>query len=96
MITAIIISAIAGATVGYTIAAVLMIGRRSEPKKNIPKKEPTRLFTVGSVVNWKGAIGEIESLWVSKKDNQTYARIKNGQRMVTYNALIEELEGVGE
>ena len=43
MITAIIISAIAGATVGYTIAAVLMIGKSAEPKA--PPKEPTRLFT---------------------------------------------------
>ena len=43
MITAIIISTIAGATIGYTIAAVLMIGRRSESKT--PPKEPTRLFT---------------------------------------------------
>lgn len=39
MITAIIISTIAGATIGYTIAAVLMIGRRSEPEKTLKERE---------------------------------------------------------
>ena len=91
MITAIIISAIAGATVGYTIAAVLMIGRRAEPEKTL--KEPTRLFTVGNLVKFNAMQWEIEELRAGV-DNQTLALIRNGD--VTTWCGIEELEAVEE
>ena len=91
MITAIIISTIAGAIVGYTIAAMLMIGRRSEPKA--PPKEPTRLFTVGSIVKFNAMQWEIEELCAGV-DNQTLALIRNGD--VTTWCSIEKLEAVGE
>lgn len=93
MITAIIISAIAGATVGYTIAAVLMMGTRSEPKENIPKEEPTMLFTVGCLVKCDDMQWEIEKLDIGI-DNQTLALIRNGD--VTTWCSIEELEAVEE
>ena len=89
MITAIIISAIAGATVGYTIAAVLTIGRRSEPKA--PPKEPTRLFTVGSIVKFNAMQWEIEELRAGV-DNQTLALIRSGD--VTTWCYIDDLEAV--
>ena len=91
MITAIIISAIAGATVGYTIAAMLMIGKRSEPKA--PPKKPTRLFTVGNLVKFNGMQWEIEELRAGV-DNQTLALIRNGD--VTTWCYIDDLEVVGE
>lgn len=91
MITAIIISAIAGATIGYTIAAVLMIGRRSEPEKTL--KEPTRLFTVGNLVKFNAMQWEIEELRAGV-DNQTLALIRNGD--VTTWCYIDDLEVVGE
>lgn len=91
MITAIIISAIAGATVGYTIAAVLTIGKRAEPKA--PPKEPTRLFTVGSIVKFNAMQWEIEELRVGV-DNQTLALIRNGD--VTTWCYIDDLEAVEE
>lgn len=91
MLTAIIISAIAGATVGYTIAAVLMIGRRAEPEK--PPKEPTRLFTVGNLVKFNAMQWEIEKLDIGI-DNQTIALIRNGD--VTTWCYIDDLEAVGE
>ena len=91
MITAIIISTIAGATIGYTIAAMLMIGRRSEPKT--PPKEPTRLFTVGNLVKFNAMQWEIEKLDI-EIDNQTIALIRNGD--ITTWCSIEELEAVGE
>lgn len=91
MITAIIISTIAGATIGYTIAAVLMIGRRSEPKA--PPKEPTRLFTVGNLVKFNGMQWEIEKLDIGI-DNQTIALIRNGD--ITTWCYIDDLEVVGE
>ena len=91
MITAIIISTIAGATVGYTIAAMLMIGRRSEPKA--PPKEPTRLFTVGNLVKFNAMQWEIEELRVGV-DNQTLALIRNGD--VTTWCYIDDLEAVEE
>lgn len=93
MITAIIISAIAGATVGYTIAAVLMMGTRSEPKENIPKEEPTMLFTVGCLVKFNAMQWEIEELRAGV-DNQTQALIRNGD--VTTWCYIDDLEAVGE
>lgn len=93
MITAIIISAIAGATVGYTIAAVLMMGTRSEPKENIPKEEPTMLFTVGCLVKCDDMQWEIEKLDIGI-DNQTIALIRNGD--ITTWCSIEELEAVEE
>lgn len=96
MITAIIISAIAGATIGYTIAAVLMMGTRSEPKENIPKEEPTRLFTVGCLVKWRGVEWEIIRLSVGKYDNRTYARLENELGSVPYSVSIDELEAVEE
>ena len=89
MITAIIISAIAGATIGYTIAAMLMIGKRSEPKA--PPKEPTRLFTVGSLVKCDDMQWEIEKLDIGI-DNQTLALIRNGD--VTTWCYIDDLEVV--
>ena len=89
MITAIIISTIAGAIVGYTIAAMLMIGRRSEPKA--PPKEPTRLFTVGSIVKFNAMQWEIEELCAGV-DNQTLALIRNGD--VTTWCYIDDLEAV--
>ena len=89
MITAIIISTIAGATIGYTIAAVLMIGRRSESKT--PPKEPTRLFTVGNLVKVNGMQWEIEELRAGV-DNQTLALIRNGD--VTTWCYIDDLEVV--
>jgi hypothetical protein len=91
MITAIIISAIAGATIGYTIAAMLMIGRRSEPKA--PPKEPTMLLTVGSIVKFNGMQWEIEELRVGV-DNQTLALIRNGD--ITTWCYIDDLEVVDE
>ena len=91
MITAIIISAIAGATVGYTIAAVLMMGTRSEPKENIPKEEPTRLFTVGNLVKFNAMQWESEELRAGA-DNQTLALIRNGD--VTTWCYIDDLEVV--
>ena len=91
MITAIIISAIAGATIGYTIAAVLMMGRRSESKT--PPKEPTRLFTVGNLVKCDDMQWEIEKLDIGI-DNQTIALIRNGD--ITTWCSIEELEAVEE
>lgn len=94
MITAIIISTIAGATIGYTIAAVLMIGRRAEPEK--PPKEPTRLFTVGCLVKWRGVEWEITRLSVGKYDNRTYARLENELGFVPYSVSMEELEAVEE
>lgn len=94
MITAIIISTIAGATVGYTIAAMLMIGKRSEPEK--PLKEPTRLFTVGCLVKWRGVEWEIIRLSVGKYDNRTYARLENELGSVPYSVSIDELEAVEE
>ena len=89
MLTAIIISAIAGATIGYTIAAVLTIGKRAEPKT--PPKEPTRLFTVGCLVKCDDMQWEIEELRAGV-DNQTLALIRNGD--VTTWCSIEELEAV--
>ena len=91
MITAIIISAIAGATVGYTIAAMLMIGKRSEPKA--PPKEPTRLFTGGNLVKFNAMRWEIEELRTGV-DNQTLALIRNGD--VTTWCYIDDLEAVEE
>lgn len=91
MITAIIISAIAGATIGYTIAAMLMIGKRSEPKA--PPKEPTRLFTVGSIVKFNAMQWEIVKLDIGI-DNQTIALIRNGD--VTTWCYIDDLEAVEE
>lgn len=91
MLTAIIISAIAGATIGYTIAAMLMIGRHSEPKT--PPKEPTRLFTVGSIVKFNAMQWEIEELRAGV-DNQTLALIRNGD--VSTWCYIDDLEVVGE
>ena len=91
MITAIIISAIAGATIGYTIAAMLMIGRRSEPKA--PPKEPTRLFTVGNLVKFKGMQWEIEELRAGV-NNQTLAQIWCGD--ITTWVYIDDLEAVEE
>lgn len=91
MLTAIIISAIAGATVGYTIAAVLMIGKSAEPKA--PPKEPTRLFTVGNLVKFNAMQWEIEELRAGV-DNQTIALIRNGD--ITTWCSIEELEVVEE
>lgn len=91
MITAIIISTIAGATIGYTVAAVLMIGRRSEPEK--PPKEPTRLFTAGCLVKCDDMQWEIEKLDIGI-DNQTIALIRNGD--ITTWCSIEELEAVEE
>lgn len=91
MITAIIISTIAGATVGYTIAAVLMIGRRSESKT--PPKEPTRLFTVGCLVKFNAMQWEIEELRAGV-DNQTQALIRNGD--ITTWCYIDDLEVVDE
>lgn len=91
MITAIIISTIAGATIGYTIAAMLMIGKRSEPKA--PPKEPTRLFTVGNLVKFNGMQWEIEELRVGV-DNQTLALIRNGD--ITTRCYIDDLEVVDE
>ena len=93
MITAIIISTIAGAIVGYTIAAVLMMGTRSEPKENIPKEEPTMLFTVGCLVKCDDMQWEIEKLDIGI-DNQTIALIRNGD--ITTWCSIEELEAVEE
>lgn len=93
MITAIIISAIAGATVGYTIAAMLMIGKRSEPKA--PPKEPTRLFTVGSLVKWGGECHEM-LLMYEGDDHQTYTNILNRQGIIFTEVPIEELEAVEE
>ena len=89
MITAIIISAIAGATIGYTIAAVLMIGKRAEPEA--PPKEPTRLFTVENLVKFNGMQWEIEELRAGV-DNQTLALIRNGD--VTTWCYIDDLEAV--
>lgn len=91
MITAIIISAIAGATIGYTIAAMLMIGKRSEPKA--PPKDPTRLFTVGNLVKFNAMQWEIEELRAGV-DNQTLALIRNGD--VTTWCYIDDLEAVEE
>ena len=91
MITAIIISAIAGATIGYTIAAMLMIGKRSEPKA--PPKEPTRLFTVGNLVKFNAMQWEIEELRAGV-DNQTLALIRSGD--VTTWCYIDDLEAVEE
>ena len=91
MITAIIISAIAGATVGYTIAAMLMIGKRSEPKA--PPKEPTRLFTAGCLVKCDDMQWEIEKLDIGI-DNQTIALIRNGD--ITAWCYIDDLEAVEE
>lgn len=91
MITAIIISTIAGATVGYTIAAVLTIGKRAEPKT--PPKEPTRLFTVGNLVKFNGMQWEIEKLDIGI-DNQTIALIRNGD--ITTWCYIDDLEVVDE
>ena len=91
MITAIIISTIAGATIGYTIAAVLMIGRRAEPEKTL--KEPTRLFTVGNLVKCDDMQWEIEKLDIGI-DNQTIALIRNGD--ITTWCYIDDLEVVGE
>ena len=91
MIPAIILSTIAGAIVGYTIAAMLMIGRRSEPKA--PPKEPTRLFTVGSIVKFNAMQWEIEELCAGV-DNQTLALIRNGD--VTTWCYIDDLEALGE
>ena len=89
MITAIIISAIAGATIGYTIAAMLMRGKRSEPKT--PPKEPTGLFTAGNLVKFNGMQWEIEELRAGV-DNQTLALIRNGD--VTTWCYIDDLEAV--
>lgn len=91
MITAIIISAIAGATIGYTIAAMLMIGKRSEPKA--PPKKPTRLFTTGCLVKFNAMQWEIEELRAGA-DNQTLALIRNGD--VTTWCYIDDLEAVEE
>lgn len=91
MLTAIIISAIAGATIGYTIAAMLMIGKRSEPKA--PPKDPTRLFTVGNLVKFNAMQWEIEELRAGV-DNQTLALIRNGD--VTTWCYIDDLEAVEE
>lgn len=91
MLTAIIISTIAGATIGYTIAAMLMIGKRSEPKA--PPKEPTRLFTAGCLVKFNGMQWEIEELRVGV-DNQTLALIRNGD--ITTRCYIDDLEVVDE
>ena len=91
MITAIIISTIAGATIGYTIAAMLMIGRRAEPEKTL--KEPTRLFTVGNLVKFNGMQWEIEKLDIGI-DNQTIALIRNGD--ITTWCYIDDLEAVEE
>ena len=93
MITAIIISTIAGAIVGYTIAAMLMIGRRSEPKA--PPKEPTRLFTVGNLVKWGGECHEM-LLMYEGDDHQTYTNILNRQGIIFTEVPIEELEAVEE
>ena len=93
MITAIIISTIAGATVGYTIAAMLMIGRRSEPKA--PPKEPTRLFTAGCLVKWGGECHEM-LLMYEGDDHQTYTNILNRQGIIFTEVPIEELESVEE
>ena len=93
MITAIIISAIAGATIGYTIAAALMIGRRSEPEKTL--KEPTRLFTAGCLVKWDGECHEM-LLMYEGDDHQTYTNILNRQGIIFTEVPIEELEAVEE
>lgn len=93
MITAIIISAIAGATIGYTIAAVLTIGKRAEPEK--PPKEPTRLFTVGCLVKWGGECHEM-LLMYEGDDHQTYTNILNRQGIIFTEVPIEELEAVEE
>lgn len=95
MITAIIISTIAGATIGYTIAAVLMMGTRSEPKENIPKEEPTRLFTAGCLVKWGGECHEM-LLMYEGDDHQTYTNILNRQGIIFTEVPIEELEAVEE
>ena len=91
MITAIIISTIAGATIGYTIAAMLTIGKSAEPKA--PPKEPTRLFTVGNLVKFNAMQWEIEELRAGV-DNQTLALIRNGD--VTTWCYIDDLEAVEE
>ncbi len=91
MLTAIIISTIAGATIGYTIAAVLMMGKSAEPKT--PPKEPTRLFTAGCLVKCDDMQWEIEKLDIGI-DNQTIALIRNGD--ITTWCSIEELEAVEE
>ena len=83
MITAIIISTIAGATIGYTIAAMLMISKRSEPKA--PPKEPTRLFTAGCLVKCDDMQWEIEKLDIGI-DNQTIALIRNGD-ITTWSSI---------
>lgn len=93
MITAIIISAIAGATIGYTIAAVLVIGKRAEPEK--PPKEPTRLFTVGCLVKWHGRCCEIMSM-VDYENGQTYVNIVDSKGTIFRDIEIEELEAVEE
>lgn len=93
MITAIIISAIAGATVGYTIAAMLMIGKRAEPKA--PPKEPTRLFMVGNLVKWHGDVYTIEK-FKTNSENQTIAFICDEETGAGGFMPIEELEAVEE
>ncbi len=97
MITAIIISTIAGATIGYTIAAMLMIGKRSEPKAppKEPKKEQTRLFTVGSLVRWRGENCEL-LLMYEGDDRQTYTNILDTKDIIITDVPIEELEAVEE
>lgn len=87
-----IMGVVIGGALGVTLMCCLFMAR--DRAEQTEPKEPAKLFTVGSLVKWRGDTYEIKRLYVDAK-NQTIAAIRD-ESFYFEDVPVEELEGVRE
>ena len=89
-----IIGLFVGSFIGVALMVLMCMAKDYEPKKHEPeRKEPTIMWTVGNLCQWKGDTYVIYAMETDEQ-NQTVAILGNGHDAVI--APIEELEAVEE